>query len=208
MKINAKLIIAFALALLITSVSVSYFSFSKAREIAVDGELKNMSEIINLIDINVTAKSRLIGNTIQTAATSSTIRYLFNNINKPVITLTEEGFEYLTRLQQELGQINGIFLLWGDVILKVKVADNDTGPILSPSRSVQLEKVATAGALQADSKQILNVLSLDNSLRPLFFGVDQSLVSVDPAQPDVVFAGIKVPSEEQVPQGILCEIDV
>ncbi len=208
MKINVKLIISFVLALLITSISVSYFSFTKAREIAVTGELENMSEIINLIDINVTAKSRLIGNTIQTAATSSTIRYLFNNINKPVITLTEEGFEYLTRLQQELGQINGIFLLWGDVILKVKVADNDTGPILSPSRSVQLEKVATAGALQADSKQILNVLSLDNSLRPLFFGVDQSLVSVDPAQPDVVFAGIKVPSEEQVPQGILCEIDV
>ena len=89
MKINAKLIIAFALALLITSVSVSYFSFSKAREIAVDGELKNMSEIINLIDINVTSKSRLIGNAIKTAANSGTIRYLFSNIEQSDITLTE-----------------------------------------------------------------------------------------------------------------------
>ncbi len=208
MKINAKLIIAFALALLITSVSVSYFSFSKAREIAVDGELKNMSEIINLIDINVTSKSRLIGNAIKTAANSGTIRYLFSNIEQSDITLTEEGFDYLNRLFQELGQINGVYLLWGDEVLMIQLdepVDSPTGP---SQRTVRLEKITKTADLARRTDRMLNQLTQANQSGTRFFGVDQSLSSRDPETPGVLFAGIRVDSPDQIPMAILCEVDV
>ena len=208
MKINLKLIIAFALALLITSVSVSYVSFSKAREIAEAGELKNMSEIINLIDINVTSKSRLIGNTIQTAAASGTMRYLFANLDQPAPTVSEEGLDFLGRMFQELGQVDRLLLLRGEdvYVLRLAAAAGGTG------RRVRLNKLSPSDVPQDTTDRIGTLLAQPPGSNTAFFGVGQNLLA-PPATPEskvpeAIFAGIRLPEAGAVPLGILCAIDV
>ena len=203
MKINFKLILSFLLAVLLTSVSVSYFSFTKAREIAVENELKNMSEIINLIDIIVTSKSRLIGSTIQTAAGSSTIRTLFANIRDAKIRLTDEGFDYLNRLFQDLGQTNRIFLIYGDEVLMIRLEDAQA---MAGQQQVQLDKVTFDAAQQGRIDGITR--SIFKTASPVFLGAGQSLAAKSSKDPEFVLAGIRIPGENSVPMGILCEIDV
>lgn len=120
MSLKFKFISVFVLALLLTSVSVAYFTFDVVRDISVSNQINNMSNDVNLIDINLTTKNRSTGNTLHTASDSGTLQYLFAQAGEPAVSLSRENTRYLDQLFQDIGYVSRLLFFSAGDLLKIR----------------------------------------------------------------------------------------
>ncbi len=194
MSLKIKFITAFILALLLTSVSVAYFTFDVVRDISVDNQINNMSNVVNLIDINLTTKNRSIGNTLRTASDSGTLQYLFARTTEPEITLTREHHRYLDQLFQDIGYVRRLLVHAGGAALEISQNESSSDFIVRPlplGQSTLLEEF------------LGKVLSTEY---PVFGGLSETIPGTRDRN-TFVLAGSRVESAVLPDQAILCEIN-
>lgn len=193
MSLKFKFISAFVLALLLTSVSVAYFTFDVVRDISVANQINNMSNVVNLIDINLTTKNRSTGNTLRTASDSGTLQYLFARAGDPVVSLSRENTRYLDQLFQDIGYVSRLLIYSAGDLLEIR-RDELTHEFMT--RSLEITQ---SPALEAFAAQ---VLATDYPI----FGRPSVPVSGTSDRNTYVLSGSRVETDGPAEQAILVEI--
>jgi len=156
-KFRTKLIAIFVIAIIIQGIVIGYFSHYYAKEIVMKNKQRDMSDMINLVDININIRVRNITELIDSAAKSHTVRNLFSNGK------TEEEIyvmEYFQNLDSSFGAVNTVIIMDNSKIVFSQNRNNELSNAYNAYQEAvsHLEKTNWIGA----SDSIISRLDEEN----------------------------------------------
>lgn len=208
MKIKTKIIVTFILVFSLGILAIAYVSFSRAKSIAVNSRLKSISEMVNLIDININSTNKLIGQTLKASSDSYTIRHLISQLEGNQsgdikdIELLSESKDYLHQVFQELGNSSKLQLVSEELVLEVSKAQTNSDQV--SGSELEYTSMNLSGLHQTFYREVLTRTAVNDET--VFFGRYPEDPNDENLHSRYIVAACNVGSNESTSRAILALI--